>query len=48
MLNFLSNSIKFTFSGSIQISAIEYKFNNEYILITVKDTGIGIPKNLQN
>lgn len=44
MLNLLSNSIKFTKpGGSIEVSIYD---RNEYILISVKDTGIGIPQNM--
>ncbi len=45
MLNLLSNAIKFTEAeGNIYVNI----FNEEkYILISVKDTGIGIPGNMQ-
>lgn len=44
MLNVLSNAIKFTESGgSINVNIFNEK---EYILISVKDTGIGIPENM--
>lgn len=43
MLNLLSNSIKFTSSGgSILVNIAD---GEEYITITVEDTGIGIPEN---
>jgi len=46
MLNLLSNSIKFTDpGGSIFVNIID---GQEYITITVEDTGIGIPKNNLN
>jgi signal transduction histidine kinase len=40
MINVVNNSIKFTESGSIAISAHR---REEMIQVTVKDTGIGIP-----
>lgn len=42
MLNLLSNAIKFTDSkGKIEVSI---KDKNEFVIISVKDSGIGIPK----
>lgn len=42
ILNLLSNAIKFTEAGgSIEVNIYD---KNEYILISVKDTGIGIPE----
>ncbi len=38
--NLVSNAIKFTQAGSIRV---EWKVENEEILLSVKDTGIGIP-----
>jgi signal transduction histidine kinase len=44
ILNLLSNSIKFTKSGgSIEVNIYDQK---EYILISVKDTGFGIPDDM--
>lgn len=44
MLNLLSNSIKFTkHGGTISVSIYD---RNEYILISVKDTGVGIPQDM--
>jgi signal transduction histidine kinase len=44
MLNLLSNAIKFTNpGGNIYINIYD---GNDYILISVKDTGIGIPENM--
>lgn len=46
MLNLLSNSIKFTDSGgSIFVNILD---GEEYITITVEDTGIGIPEHKLN
>lgn len=46
MLNLLSNAIKFTNSGgNIYVNIYD---REEYILISVKDNGIGIPKNMQD
>lgn len=42
--NLITNAIKFTpAGGTITVSAKEYPKNNEFILVSVKDTGIGIP-----
>lgn len=41
MTNLISNALKFTHDGYIQIS---YKRINQMAQLTVKDTGIGIPK----
>ena len=44
MLNLLSNSIKFTEpGGNIDVTIYDRK---EYILISVKDTGVGIPQDM--
>lgn len=42
MLNLLSNAIKFTDSGGTIY--VNMKHEGEYVLISVKDTGIGIPE----
>ncbi len=39
--NLVSNAIKFTQAGSIRV---EWKIENEQILLSVRDTGIGIPE----
>ncbi len=45
MLNIISNAIKFTHAGEITISASEEKIDNtNWLVIKVKDTGIGIDK----
>jgi signal transduction histidine kinase len=47
VLNLLSNALKFTHEGSVQISAV-YEFATSTVAISVKDTGIGIaPENLE-
>lgn len=44
MLNLLSNSLKFTKSGGrIEVNVYD---KEEYILISVKDTGVGIPEDM--
>jgi signal transduction histidine kinase len=40
LLNLLSNALKFTFKGSINIELAS--FFNDYIKVSVSDTGIGI------
>ena len=46
MLNLLSNSIKFTsYGGSIYVNIYD---GEEYIIISVEDTGIGIPEDKLN
>jgi len=45
MLNLLSNAVKFTESGGYIY--VNVKDGNKYISISVKDTGIGIPENMQ-
>lgn len=46
----ISNAIKFTHKGYVEINALrEIKNNSEYLVFVVKDTGIGISKNkIQN
>jgi len=41
LTNLLSNSLKFTISGGVFVS-LEYQENEKLMIITVKDTGIGI------
>jgi two-component system sensor histidine kinase ChiS len=43
LYNLVGNAIKFTEEGTVEISA--KTVDNNYLAITVKDTGIGIPKN---
>jgi len=46
--NLISNAIKFTKAGSVNIFAdIILKNNNDILIVEVKDTGIGIAKNQQ-
>lgn len=40
--NLISNAVKYTLQGTIEIGTIPY--TDDYICIYVKDTGIGIPK----
>jgi two-component system, sensor histidine kinase len=43
LINLIGNSLKFTFKGSIIVSAIVYsEFDNNFLQIMVCDTGIGI------
>ncbi|MDC0714105.1 ATP-binding protein [Stigmatella sp. ncwal1] len=46
VLNLLSNSLKFTHEGSVQVNA-EYQSSVSLVLISVKDTGIGIAQEHQ-
>lgn len=48
LINLVSNSLKFTASGSIRVSIIKNPSKKDSLLITVKDTGIGIPENRQH
>ncbi len=47
LLNLVTNSIKFTDSGSISISAEIDEYNDSLIIIRVSDTGSGITTELQ-
>ncbi|MFC4212364.1 ATP-binding protein [Pedobacter lithocola] len=48
LINLLSNAIKYTDSGYVNLSAIlDDKGPNHLLVVTVKDTGSGIPKNKQ-
>lgn len=42
-INFVSNALKYTFSGSVIIDVSQDLPHNNIIKITVIDTGIGIP-----
>lgn len=50
LMNFLSNSLKFTQSGQItlHLSLLQQQKNGQKVRFSVSDTGIGIPVNLQN
>lgn len=39
--NLISNALKFTTQGEVRVSA---RFDGDFVVFTVKDTGIGIPK----
>ncbi|CAD7816169.1 Autoinducer 2 sensor kinase/phosphatase LuxQ [Chryseobacterium aquaeductus] len=45
--NLLSNALKFTKEGSVELNIKGDKKNKDFIIFTVKDTGIGIPKDKQ-
>lgn len=46
--NLINNAIKYTHSGYIEVNAdLKIENNTDVILIQVKDTGVGIPKNKQ-
>ncbi|MDP9959225.1 response regulator [Chryseobacterium lathyri] len=46
--NLLSNALKFTAEGSIDLNIAKDPKNKDFILFTVKDTGIGIPEEKQS
>ncbi len=49
LINLLKNALKFTYRGYIEYGYIKETYHNEPILkFYVKDTGIGIPENIQN
>ena len=41
LINLLSNAVKFTEKGSVTVQAFS---NDDFLVISVKDTGIGIPE----
>lgn len=48
LINLVSNSLKFTASGSIRISIVKNPSKKDSLLISVNDTGIGIPESKQH
>ena len=48
MRNFLSNAFKFTKEGSISIIIDKSEKSDKPLKISVKDSGLGIPKNKQD
>lgn len=44
LLNFLTNSIKFTTKGSIDLTIKPYDRNKNMLFISISDTGKGIPE----
>ncbi|MBN1531627.1 MAG: SpoIIE family protein phosphatase, partial [Spirochaetes bacterium] len=47
MLNLVGNAIKFTEEGEIRIRAARHDCEPDRVVVTVEDTGIGIPKEQQ-
>ena len=47
IMNFIGNAVKFTKKGSIKLN-ITFSHKNNCLKISVKDTGIGIPKSKQS
>jgi CheY-like chemotaxis protein/two-component sensor histidine kinase len=49
LVNLISNGIKFTEAGSVELSVKEYSQDNKnWVGFTVRDTGIGIEKSVQD
>ncbi|NUN05222.1 MAG: response regulator [Bdellovibrio sp.] len=48
LINLVSNSLKFTASGFIRVSVIKNPSKKDSLLITVTDTGVGIPASKQH
>ncbi len=48
MMNLLSNSLKFTLKGYIKIIVKLDPANDNILLISVSDTGVGIPPLIQS
>lgn len=46
--NLLSNALKFTSKGSVELIVNRFPTNNNILCFTVKDTGIGIPSEKQH
>jgi signal transduction histidine kinase/DNA-binding response OmpR family regulator/CHASE3 domain sensor protein len=45
--NLISNAVKFTSEGSVTLSVTKHPINEKLVNFTVKDTGIGIPREKQ-
>lgn len=45
--NLISNAIKFTSEGNVTLSVTKHPINDKLVNFTVKDTGIGIPREKQ-
>lgn len=45
--NLLSNAFKFTKQGSVNLNISEYPKNHDFLIFSVKDTGMGIPEDKQ-
>lgn len=45
--NLISNAIKFTSEGSVTLSVTKHPINDKLVSFSVKDTGIGIPREKQ-
>ena len=44
LVNLIGNSVKFTEKGGIDVTVKRVSKNSRYVRVTVKDTGIGIPR----
>lgn len=48
LFNLIGNALKFTLEGSVEISVKLQKNSSETLVLEVRDTGIGIPREKQN
>jgi signal transduction histidine kinase len=46
LFNLLSNALKFTYNGSVTIRVTEDAQNDSLLLVSVTDTGVGIPEHI--